>query len=131
MKEGLKRGYRKFHLYGALGGKRLSHTFANLQLLSMIKDHGAEAEIISGPVRVFLIGSGESRVFPETLTGTISFFSVSQEACVTLEGFQYELDHGMLDRRFPLGVSNHFTGKPAQAVVHEGEILAVLEEGLL
>lgn len=130
VKEGLKRGYRKFHLYGALGGKRLSHTFANLQLLGMIKDQGAGAEIISGPVRVFLMGSGEARVFPETLTGTISFFSVSQEACVTLKGFQYALDHGKLDRHFPLGVSNHFTGKAAFAEVHEGEVLVIQEEGL-
>lgn len=130
VKEGLKRGYTEFRLYGALGGKRLSHTVANLQLLQMIRDRGARAEIISGPIRVFMMGAGEKREFPGTMAGSVSFFAVSEEVCLTLKGVEYELEHGKLDRHFPLGVSNHFTGREAFAAVHEGDVLVIIEEGL-
>lgn len=48
VKEGLKRGYTDFRLYGVLGGA-LSHTVASLQTLTFLLDHGA---------RGFLIGNG-------------------------------------------------------------------------
>ena len=34
VKVGLSRGFRTFYIYGALGGKRFSHSLANLQVLS-------------------------------------------------------------------------------------------------
>ena len=130
VKEGLKRGYTYFRLYGALGGGRLSHTIANLQLLTMIHEHGANAELKAGPVRVFLITPGEVHTFSAEMQGTVSFFSMSEKACLTLKGLDYELEHGVLRRAFPLGVSNHFIGKEASVEVHEGEVLAVIEEGM-
>ena len=46
IKEGFKRGYKQFKLYGALGGTRISHTMANIALLTMIRDMGGNGEII-------------------------------------------------------------------------------------
>ena len=42
LRQGLKRGYRRFVLLGCLGG-RLDHTVANLQLLSWLSAQGAQA----------------------------------------------------------------------------------------
>ena len=42
IKEGLDRGYRRFLLYGSLGG-RLDHTIANIASLRYLLDHGARA----------------------------------------------------------------------------------------
>ena len=131
VKEGLKRGYRSFRLYGALGGRRISHTIANLQLLSMIHQKGAEGDIVSDSVRVFLMNAGDTRVFSKELKGTVSFFSISDRAILTLKGLDYELERGELRRDFPLGVSNHFIGQEAQAEVFEGEVLGIVEEGMM
>ena len=130
VKEGLKRGYTSFQLYGALGGRRISHTIANLQLLSMIHKYGADAVIIDGSVRLFLLGAGDKHIFSGDMKGTLSFFSVSERSCLSLKGLDYELERGELRRDFPLGVSNHFIEKDAYAEVFEGEVLAVVEEGI-
>lgn len=40
---GVERGYNHFELYGALGGKRIDHTLANLQMLSFYAKKGCLA----------------------------------------------------------------------------------------
>ena len=143
IREGLKRGFRDFLILGALGGSRLSHTVANLQLLAMVRDHGASAVLKCGTTEAFLLGEGESRSFPEgfgrpespdhaPLPGNsdyaaVSVFSLSEESEVSLSGLFYPLDHGVLSRRFPLGISNHFTDAPAKIQVHRGEVLVITE----
>ena len=58
---GLNRGYRRFLLYGALGG-RMDHTLANLQCLSFIVDHGGEGYLLGDEMMTV---AGEARLlFP-------------------------------------------------------------------
>ncbi|MGN1195171.1 MAG: thiamine diphosphokinase [Acutalibacteraceae bacterium] len=45
VKCGLERGYRTFIMYGMLGG-RLDHTFANIQLLGFICEHGGKGILV-------------------------------------------------------------------------------------
>ena len=127
VREGFRRGYRNFVIYGGLGGSRLSHTVANLQLLTMIRDLGGTGKLVQGSTEVFLLAAGETAVFPAGQSGQFSVFSLSEESEVSLTGFYYPLDHGLLTRRFPLGVSNHFTGNEAQITVHKGEVLVIIE----
>ena len=128
VREGFRRGYQDFLILGALGGSRLSHSIANLQLLSMIRDLGGTAVIRYGKTEVFLLGEGEEKSFPESASGSLSVFSLSEESVITLSGLYYPLDRGTLTRRFPLGVSNHFTGSPAKVTVHSGELLVITEK---
>ncbi len=128
VREGFRRGFDRFVLYGALGGSRVSHTFANVQLLSMIAEMGGSGELVQGRTRVFLLRQGEVRTFPPGTKGILSVFSLTESAEVSLSGLFYPLDHGTLNRNFPLGVSNHFTGDPSEIAVHRGEVLAVTEE---
>jgi thiamine pyrophosphokinase len=44
---------------------------------------------------------------------------------VTLENLHYPLTAGRLTSGFPLGVSNHFTGKKARVTVEKGSLLAL------
>ena len=130
VKEGLKRGFKEFLIIGALGGKRISHTIANIQMLSMIREAGAYAEIIAGETTMFILTGGETHRFTPDSAGTVSFFSLSDEAVVSLKNFYYSLEEGELTRYFPLGVSNHFIGKEAEIRVRSGEVLAVVESDM-
>lgn len=42
---------------------------------------------------------------------------------VTISGAQYPLDDASLSAEFPLGVSNHFIGKPITVSVRSGSLL--------
>lgn len=130
VKEGFARGYRRFVIYGGLGGVRLSHTLANIQLLAFIRQQGGEGTLVGGSTRLRLL-EDQRWEFPAGQKGILSLFAVSDSATLTLTGMQYSLTRGTLTRRFPLGVSNHFTGVPAALTVHEGSLLAVLEEETL
>ena len=44
---------------------------------------------------------------------------------VSLKGLYYPLENGILTAGFPLGVSNHFTGVPAEIAVKEGSLLVI------
>ncbi|MBQ1376574.1 MAG: thiamine diphosphokinase [Lachnospiraceae bacterium] len=128
VREGFRRGFLHFLILGALGGERLSHTVANLQLLSMIRKKGGDAVLRFGNITAFVLGRTERVHFDASLKGSLSLFSLSESAVVTLENLFYVLEEGELTRTFPLGVSNHFTGKPAAVDVHRGEVLVILEK---
>ena len=108
LRQGLKRGYRRFVLLGCLGG-RLDHTVANLQLLSWLSAQGAQG---------VLLGEGEAAAVGTEGTAR----------GVTLEGLKYPLDHAELTSDFPLGVSNEFVGLPARISVEEGSLLVAWED---
>ena len=64
--------------------------------------------------------------FPAGKEGTISVFCMGADAeGVTLEGLYYPLERGKLTAGFPLGVSNHFAGKPAKISVETGSLLVL------
>jgi thiamine pyrophosphokinase len=42
---------------------------------------------------------------------------------VNLRNLQYPLENGTLTAGFPLGVSNHFIGKPAEISLESGSLL--------
>ena len=120
---GLKRGNREFLLYGSLDGPRLDHTVANFQTLQYLADHGAWGYLIGADYLVTVLRQGTIR-FPAGCQGTLSVFCLGADARgVTLEGLYYPLKNGILTAGFPLGVSNHFTGEPAQITVAEGCLL--------
>ena len=42
---------------------------------------------------------------------------------VSIQGGQYPLHHAVLTAEFPLGVSNHFVGRPITVSVRDGSLL--------
>lgn len=128
IKEGVKRGYRDFLILGALGGKRLSHTIANIQLLSMLRDLGADGSIVFKGTKLRILKAPEECVIQAKTGDHFSIYALSDEIEVTLKGLFYPLDHGIITRGFPLGVSNHFTDEAAYVAVHRGEALIITEK---
>ena len=127
IREGLSRGYRTFTLYGALDGERLDMTVANYQALMFLAREGARGVLVGRRFLAAVVRNG-SLEFPAGLDGTISVFCLGSDARgVTLKGLSYPLEDADLSAYFPLGVSNRFTGEPAEVTVKEGTLLILWE----
>lgn len=125
IRQGLRRGYREFVLYGSLDGPRLDHTVANFQALQYLCDQGACGTLVGREQLVTAVKNGFLS-FPAGMEGTVSVFCHGPEAAgVTLEGLYYPLKNAPLSPGFPLGVSNHFTGAPAKIQVESGTLLVI------
>ena len=124
-RKGLELGYGEFVFYGSLDGKRLDHTIANFQTLQFLADHGASGYLVGKDYLVTVIHE-ETLKFPARSEGILSLFCLGPDAeGVTLENLHYPLTNGNLTSGFPLGVSNHFIGKPARITVEKGSLLAL------
>lgn len=124
IREGARRGYRTFALYGCVGG-RIDHTFGAIQTALGAKKEG---------YRVFLVGEGSvstvlmNERFSFAPKGTVSVFSLTERAeGVTLEGLKYPLKDATLTNDFPLGVSNEGTGGEASVSVKMGALYLLWE----
>lgn len=123
VRRGLSLGYREFILYGSLDGPRLDHTVANFQTLQFLADHGAFGYLVGKDALVTVLKNG-TLAFPEGNDGLISVFCMGSDAKgVTETGLYYGLENGTLTAGFPLGASNHFTGKEATITVEDGSLL--------
>ena len=124
-RRGLERGFREFYFYGSLDGPRLDHTVANFQTLQFLADRGATGYLIGLNCLVTVVKNG-SISFPAGTEGTVSVFCLGSDAeGVTLQGLYYPMNAGTLTAGFPLGVSNHFTGRPARIEVARGSLLVI------
>ena len=124
-RRGLERDFREFLFYGSLDGPRLDHTVANFQTLQFLADHGASGYLIGKHQLATVVKTG-SILFSAGCEGTVSVFCLGADAeGVTLRGLHYPLENGTLTCGFPLGVSNHFTGKAASVTVEKGSLLVI------
>lgn len=125
VRRGLALGYKTFFLYGSLDGPRLDHTIANFQTLQYLVDHDAVGYLVGCDYILTVVRNGSLR-FPQGLEGTVSVFCLGKDAVgVDLEGLYYPLKDGVLTAGFPLGVSNHFTGREATISVKDGSLLVL------
>ena len=123
VRHGLSLGYQDFLIYGALDGPRLDHTLASLQTLLFLAEQDARGTLV-GLTQIATAVKNETAVFPRTSAGILSLFAMGEPARgVTLTGLQYSLTDGELSPRFPLGVSNHFTGEEARVTVKDGILI--------
>ncbi len=123
--KGLELGFREFLFYGSLDGPRLDHTIANFQTLQFLADHGAKGWLVGRDYLITVVKE-ETISFPAEAEGILSLFCLGPDAEeITLEGLQYPLKNGKLTSGFPLGVSNHFVGKPSRITVGKGSLLAL------
>ena len=125
-REGAKRGYDTFYIYGGTGGRE-DHTFANYCLLLYIKEQGGKGFLMSDRARVSVI-KNESVTLLGAKDKHLSLFPFGSAALgVTVKGAEYECDSITLNPNFPLTVSNIFKDSPVNIEVTEGALL-VMEE---
>ena len=129
VKLALARGYRRIELYGALGGRRLSHSVSNIQTLLYIDAHGAEGVIVDEACTCRILSAGRAPDFSVGQRGGyLSLFAVGGDAVVSVRGAKYEVEREVLSPAFPLGVSNE-PEEGCRITVHSGRVLLVLEPG--
>lgn len=127
VRRGLDLGYRRFFLYGSLDGPRLDHMVSNFQTLQFLADRGAAGYLV-GKDQIVTVVKNSRLDFPPEFSGILSVFCMGKDARgVTLEGLKYPLENGTLTPGFPLGVSNHFTGRAASVRVTEGSLLVIFQ----
>lgn len=119
-------GYRTCFLLGGTGGERISHTIANVQILSYYEDMRC---FLFDQKEVLFLLRNEEVVFDKECKGYISVFSLSDESAgVDEQGLKYELEHACLKSSYPIGVSNEFIGVESRISVKNGVLLLVTEQ---
>ncbi len=127
VKEGVKRGYSEFCLYGACGG-RIDHTLANIQLVASLAQNKMRAYIRNGPQVITAVCNG-SLCFDSSYKGYISVFAHSDKCeGVCLKGLKYPLENAVLTNSFPLGVSNEFLGIESEIIIGKGTAIMIYTE---
>ena len=116
IRHGLGHGCNIFIVDGGIGG-RLDHTIANIQLLKEIRQNNAYGVLLGKDICITAI-TNESLSFAAGADGIISVFTIGEVAGgVTLKGLKYPLNNYTMTDNNPIGVSNEFTGAPAEITV--------------
>ena len=124
VREAIKRGYTHLLMAGMLG-RRLDHTWGNLQNLAWCAGNGIDAKITDGETDVFAVKDGEITIPPRE-NAYFSVFSISGiSKGVTISGGKYPLTEYDLSFDDPRAVSNEFDGKDVRVAVKRG-IVAII-----
>ena len=128
----IERGYDKIYLYGALGGPRFDHAFANIQTILFARERGAEL-ILIGDETVLVQGPGEA-VYPDGKERWgykyFSVFALTETVKIkSLSGVKYPLENYDMKASFPIGVSNEITGGQARLDIGSGLALVIQTKG--
>lgn len=123
---GIEEGCSTFHIYGGTGG-RLDHTLANIQLSAQLSQQGRSAFIYGANYVITAVTNG-TICLPARESGYVSVFAHS-DLCehVSIKGLFYEVEDTVLKNDFALGVSNEYTGRPAEISVGHGTLCIYYE----
>lgn len=125
VREGMRRGYTYFILYGCTGG-RPDHTLAAVQTLHRMAREGLFGYLVFEKMVATVILDRTLRFFPHGTVSVLSLSDVSEG--VTLTGLKYPLTNARLTSDVPLGVSNEATGTEATVSVKHGTLLLLWEK---
>lgn len=127
LEEGIKLGYTDFHIYGALGGDRFSHSLSNIQTLCTMKSKGLSATIFGMHEQIYLL-ENESLTLNPPIGSSFSVFSLSDSSTgVSIEGAKYQLSDATLTNSSPIGLSNESLDPTVTISTQKGYLLVILE----
>lgn len=104
-----EKGFDEVLLLGALGGRRLEHTLANLCTGLGLEQRGVRTTLQDERSRISFVLPGEERTYPKEEFFYLSVFPMEGKAEGVCEhGSFYELTDAELTAGYPLGVSNEY-----------------------
>lgn len=123
------RGCDEALLLGALGGRRLEHTLANLCTGLGLERQGVRTTLQDERSRITYILPGQSRQYPKDAFFYLSVFPMEGRAeGVSIRGAFYELTDASLTSSYPLGVSNEYApGSDCVEISTRSGALVVIE----
>ena len=125
MDEALTWGAQTIILAGALS-RSLDHVLGNLAVLRRVARSGCSARLAApGLSLAVLAHTGELAVTAPAGT-RVSLLALSDEAVVSLRGFDYPLDHGTIAAAGCLGIGNAVAVSPATVTLHAGELAVIV-----
>ena len=122
IQKGMELGFEKFALYAG-SGTRYDHFFANLQLLTRYCEKGVKIKMVTPDCNIYALMDGEITLKQEKGTVFSVFCMTDSANGLTINNAKYELENASVSNRFPLGVSNEFTGENAFISIKNGVIL--------
>jgi thiamine pyrophosphokinase len=129
--EARRRGADRITVVGALGGRRVDHAFANVELLAHPALAGVDAAILDARGRLSLVrapgddGLPIERTLPGPVGGIVSLIPLGEVAGVSTSGFRYPLRDEPLHVGPARGLSNVRLVEAAALVVRSGLLLVV------
>lgn len=127
VKEGLKRGFKTFVIYGGTGD-RIDHLLANIQTLIYLSKSNASGWLYGSNYKITAVTDDKIALYARP-GATVSVFSFGDKAeGVTLSGVKYPLADATLCCDFPLGVSNVAVDVNVVIEVKKGTLAIVLYE---
>ena len=128
VKKAIELGYRNIDLYGALGGKRIEHSFANIQAMIYALQQGCRLEI-KGESHLLVQEADEGTVTYNNMDGGVylSVFALTESVGIEfLRGVKYPLEDYRMVQSFPIGVSNEIEGEKALLRIKDGLALVII-----
>ena len=113
----------EIYVFGAFG-TRIDHTLANVSLLALGMKKGVQIKLIDEWCETFVVNSAC------TLEGepgqTVSLLPLSDKVTgITIEGFEYPLNDGVMEIGKPYGVSNRLIAARGVISVKTGNLLVI------
>ncbi len=119
----LEQGCDTIFILGALGG-RIDHTMGSLNALKYALEHGAEAMILNGKSRIYLMD--RELEFAREKFNYVSLIPCTEKVTgVYSLGLKYELNGRDLERSSSLGISNEFYNNTAKIRIESGLLYVV------
>lgn len=122
----VEKGFSKILMLGALGGKRMEHTIANLSTGLWLAKQGVDVMLQDANSRVQFLLPGGSLYLPHAEDEFFSIFPMEGKAeGVSESGAKYCLEDAVLTADYPLGVSNETLPGGAQISVKQGSLVVI------
>lgn len=122
----LERGCDTIFILGALGG-RIDHTMGSLCALKYVMEHGADAMILTGKSRIYLVDK-EVEVAREKFDYISLIPCTDKVTGVSTLGLKYELNNRELVKSSSLGISNEFYNNTAKIKIESGLLYVICTE---
>ena len=134
MREGMKRGFRKFLLIGVIG-ERLDHTLVNAYILTALENRGCHGMIVDDYSEMELISSrtdeeGISHPGKASVEDRYPYFSlVALEGAargVTIKNAKFEIEDAVIGPDYQYATSNEvLPGSTAEITLENGRLLLI------